>query len=209
MRGVREMKRTIVVLMIVFGIIGIMHYTAPIQPKYEPVKAPQVVQEKAKPKPQKKKVVKKPVSKPVIKPTPQPKTTPKPVSGTGIIRLVNQVRVKHGLPSLIESSSLNRSATLSAQGQASTGTCCSHGNWTQWFSKAGANYSYKGENIAACQVSDQQVVNAWVNSPPHLENILSRQFRYAGVGKVSGNFKGQFSSGRVMKCIYYSNHFGW
>lgn len=204
------MKRAIASLLIALGVLGAMYFTSTPQLKYEPTKRSEVARETSKPKPREKKAeARKPAERPRQVAKPVPRAAPKPVAiNSNIIRLVNQVRAKHGLSPLIEASDLNRSATLSAQGQANTGTCCNHGDWTKWFTQAGANYSYKAENIAACQVSDQQVVDAWVGSPPHLENILNSTYKYAGVGKVTGDFKGEFSGGKTVKCIYYANHFG-
>lgn len=200
--------RAIAVLLITIGLFGAIHFTSQPLPKHEPSQIQTPQKEKPKPKKIKPKVQKK-VAQPTKPTTQPPQSTPqKSATGKGIVRLINQVRVKHGLPSLIEASNLNLSATLSARGQAKTGTCCDHGNWQQWFTQARANYTYRGENIAACQKSDQEVVNAWVSSPPHLENILSANFKYTGVGKIVSNFKGSFSNGKIIKCIYYTNHFG-
>lgn len=48
------------------------------------------------------------------------------------------------------------------------------------------NISYRavGENIAAGQATPEDVVEAWMNSPGHRENILSKDFRKLGVGYV-------------------------
>jgi uncharacterized protein YkwD len=39
-----------------------------------------------------------------------------------------------------------------------------------------------GENIAMGQESPASVVDAWMHSPPHRQNILSAEFRTIGVG---------------------------
>ena len=46
------------------------------------------------------------------------------------------------------------------------------------------NISYKaaGENIAKGQTSPAQVVNSWMNSQGHRENILSTKFTDIGIG---------------------------
>ena len=48
------------------------------------------------------------------------------------------------------------------------------------------NYSAAGENIAAGQTSAAQVVNSWMNSPGHRENMLKADFDYIGVGYCTG-----------------------
>ena len=50
------------------------------------------------------------------------------------------------------------------------------------YKEQGIQYHYCGENIAAGQTSPENVVNAWMNSPPHRENILSDKFTYLAVG---------------------------
>lgn len=125
---------------------------------------------------------------------------------SNILRLINQVRTKHAIAPLQESSTLVDSASRSVANMIRHRSCCDHGDWQQWF--VGTGYSWYGENIAACQVTDQEVVDAWVSSPPHLKNILDPDFTYGGVYKALGPFKGDFSGGEQINCIYYANHFG-
>ena len=50
----------------------------------------------------------------------------------------------------------------------------------------GLNYSATGENIAAGQMTAQQVVNDWMGSTMgHREAILSPAYQYMGVGYVA------------------------
>jgi uncharacterized protein YkwD len=44
-----------------------------------------------------------------------------------------------------------------------------------------------GENIARGQTTPEQVMNDWMNSEHHRENILSKDFREIGVG-ISGTY---------------------
>ncbi len=44
------------------------------------------------------------------------------------------------------------------------------------------SYSYAGENIAKGQKTPQDVVNAWMNSQGHRENILNSKFTKIGIG---------------------------
>ena len=41
---------------------------------------------------------------------------------------------------------------------------------------------YGGENIAAGSSTPEAVVNQWMSSPGHRENILNGKYRYLGVG---------------------------
>jgi len=47
---------------------------------------------------------------------------------------------------------------------------------------AGFCHQYVGENIAAGQPTEQAVMVAWQNSPPHNDNLLEPDFAYVGMG---------------------------
>lgn len=49
------------------------------------------------------------------------------------------------------------------------------------------DYSECGENIAAGQRSPKEVVKAWMDSPPHRQNILDPDFTHTGIGHVLGS----------------------
>lgn len=55
---------------------------------------------------------------------------------------------------------------------------------------AGYKYSLFGENIAWGREMPKDVLEGWMNSPPHLENILKEEFTEIGVG-VAKNQKGE------------------
>ncbi len=48
---------------------------------------------------------------------------------------------------------------------------------------------YMGENIAAFQKSAEEVMDSWMKSPGHKENILSPEYTYIGVGCYEKNGK--------------------
>ena len=48
----------------------------------------------------------------------------------------------------------------------------------------GIDYKTIGENIAAGQSSCEMVMQQWMNSPGHRANILSKKYRYLGIGYV-------------------------
>lgn len=52
--------------------------------------------------------------------------------------------------------------------------------------EAGYKWSKIGENIAEGQVSVEEVVDTWMNSPGHRRNILDPDFQELGVGLVLG-----------------------
>lgn len=56
---------------------------------------------------------------------------------------------------------------------------------------AGYNYSFAGENLAKGFTSSQDVINAWMNSPSHKENLLSTKYKDIGFAVVEGKLKGE------------------
>jgi len=48
----------------------------------------------------------------------------------------------------------------------------------------GIRYSYAGENIAKGQRTPKAVMNGWMDSPGHKENILNSNYKEIGVGFV-------------------------
>lgn len=50
------------------------------------------------------------------------------------------------------------------------------------FDEQKLSYGYKGENIAAGQTTPSQVMNDWLNSQGHRENILYPNFTHMGLG---------------------------
>ena len=58
---------------------------------------------------------------------------------------------------------------------------------TSGVNAAGYRYATFGENLFAGtwgRVTPREVVNAWLNSPPHRANILSSRFRHVGAAPV-------------------------
>jgi uncharacterized protein YkwD len=96
--------------------------------------------------------------------------------------LINRERAVRGLPALHASRRLNRSA----QGWTNAmvgGDFFSHGaNFAGRISAVGFNWSSAGENIAAGYATPRAVVNGWMASTGHCENILNPRFREVGTG---------------------------
>src|SRR3989338_1224480 len=60
-----------------------------------------------------------------------------------------------------------------------------------WFTLAGYNFIYAGENLAV-HFDDSVAVNiAWMNSPKHRENILNGRFTEIGVATARGVYQGR------------------
>ncbi len=101
-----------------------------------------------------------------------------------VFRLVNVERVKYGLPEFKKMQQLTESATVRAwECLVNYGHDRPDGqSYSTALTEQGIKFKARGENIAAGQKTPQQVVDAWMNSPGHRENILSEHFEYLGVG---------------------------
>ena len=56
---------------------------------------------------------------------------------------------------------------------------------------SGYQYEYAGENLAKNFLFSQGVVDAWMNSPTHKENILRKDYTEVGYGVVNGVLNGE------------------
>jgi hypothetical protein len=60
-----------------------------------------------------------------------------------------------------------------------------------WFKSNGYSYRYAGENLAIDFLGSSDVVNAWMNSLGHRQNILNDKYQEIGVAVVQGMIDGQ------------------
>ncbi len=101
-----------------------------------------------------------------------------------VAELVNMYRQQNGLGKLTLDAKLSQVAQIRA---VETVTLFSHTrpNGKDCFSvldENGVSYSGAGENIAMGQPTPESVVDAWMNSQGHRENILNPNFTKIGVG---------------------------
>ncbi|MDP4172143.1 MAG: CAP domain-containing protein [Bacillota bacterium] len=133
-------------------------------------------------------------SQPSQTPTAQPsaqKTYSAPTQGISqfaqqVIDLTNVQRKQNGLPALKADTQLSGVAQKKAvemqQKNYFSHTSPTYGSPFDMMRDFGVTYSSAGENIAMGQRTPQEVVNAWMNSPGHRANILSKSFTNIGVG---------------------------
>ena len=110
-----------------------------------------------------------------------------------VVDLTNQERAKQGLPALkvdLELSKVAREKSLDMQkNNYFSHTSPTYGSPFDMMKQFGISYKTAGENIAKGQRTPQEVVNAWMNSSGHRQNILSSNFTHIGVGYVAeGNY---------------------
>ena len=106
-----------------------------------------------------------------------------------VIRLVNEIRVEHGLQALTANWELSRVARYKSQDMVDhryfSHTSPTYGTPFQMIKAFGLSYRTAGENIAYGQSTPQAVVNAWMNSSGHRANILNSSYTQIGVGYVA------------------------
>ncbi|WP_372011175.1 CAP domain-containing protein [Paenibacillus chitinolyticus] len=144
--------------------------------------------------------------KPTTKPsapvaTPAPKPTEKPASSQSefadqVVTLVNQERSKAGLKPLASDSALAAMALDKAKDMYTNNyfdhNSPTYGSPFDMMKSYGISYTYAGENIAKGQRTPQEVMNSWMNSQGHRENILSPNFTKIGVAYYNGEWVQEF-----------------
>ena len=106
-----------------------------------------------------------------------------------VIELVNSYRAEHGISPV----KYDAAATCAAQTRArEIVSVFSHTrpDGKRCFTaldECGANYQGAGENIAMGQTTAKEVMNDWMNSAGHRENILNENFTKIGVGVYQGD----------------------
>jgi len=107
-----------------------------------------------------------------------------------LVNFVNQGREQAGLSSLRVNERLNQAAYLKAEDMLKNGYFY-HVSPTgvtpwYWFSEAGYNYKYAGENLAIGFVDSKEVYSAWYNSISHRDNILNPNYTEIGTAVLGG-----------------------
>ena len=116
------------------------------------------------------------------------------ISPEEVVRLTNQKRTEAGLAPLTYNQTLAGAAYTKGRDMidrdywahvAPDGTQ----PW-KFFSDFGYRYRYAGENLARDFSSASSVVDAWMNSPTHRENILNPKYKEIGIGVTEGDLAG-------------------
>jgi len=123
-----------------------------------------------------------------------------------VIKLVNQQRAYAGLPPLTAHWELSRVARYKSADMANKGyfshTSPTYGTPFQMMENFGLRFTAAGENIAYGQRTPQEVMNDWMNSPGHRNNILSRSYTHIGVGLAKNSNGVCYWTQMFMKPLY-------
>ena len=116
------------------------------------------------------------------------------ITTSRVVQLTNDERKKIGASTLTVNSKLTQAAQQKGQDMLANQYFAhiSPSGVTPWFwmKKSGYSYSVAGENLAIDFVDAEDVVTAWLNSPTHKANMLSKDYTETGVAVVSGSFQG-------------------
>lgn len=117
------------------------------------------------------------------------------ISPEEIIRLTNEKRQSQGLSPVILNSQLSAAAAQKAADM------FARNYWAHvspigtqpWYfiTQAGYSYRYAGENLARDFSDSKSVVEAWIASPSHRENLLNGHYQDIGVAVVDGTLEGR------------------
>lgn len=116
-------------------------------------------------------------------------TSPRP-GEYAIVRAMNAVRVRNGVPALRVGRALTRAARAHSVDMARRGYF-DHGAFVQRLRSFGVRAPYVGENLAygTKPLTPGAIVQMWITSPPHRQNLLDRSFRRIGIGVAGGSTK--------------------
>lgn len=109
--------------------------------------------------------------------------------------LTNSQREKNGLSDLSYNDQLSQAAQKKAQDMFANNYWAHYGpkGETPWdfILASGYQYEYAGENLAKNFLFSQAVVDAWMASPTHRENILRSNYTQVGFAVVNGVLNGE------------------
>lgn len=114
---------------------------------------------------------------------------------SSVIQKTNELRVQKGLLPLEKNAKLAKAAEAKAEDmyekqyfahQSPTGAT----PW-DWMDQNHYNFAYAGENLAINFQDTQKLIDAWLASPAHKDNLLNSRFREIGVSVKTIKFEGK------------------
>jgi uncharacterized protein YkwD len=111
-------------------------------------------------------------------------------SNDTVFELINKERTNYNLQPLSKNFSLQESANSKALDMANN-NYFSHispygKKWSQFINDQKYDYSIAGENLAKDYSNPKTMIEAWMNSPSHRENILNNQVTETGISVYNG-----------------------
>lgn len=113
---------------------------------------------------------------------------------SNIITLSNKERGENGLSPVTENEYLSQAAYAKLSDMFEKNywdhTGPNHETAWQFISASGYRYSLAGENLARGFNRSNEVVEAWMESPSHRDNVLNGRFKEIGIAVGSGKLRG-------------------
>lgn len=111
-----------------------------------------------------------------------------------VVEMTNEERDIEHLGTLTRSAVLDKAAQLKAEDMAKRGYFAHYAPdgtspW-HWFNEVSYSYMHAGENLAVHFSDSDEVVEAWMDSPTHRENIMNGKYTEIGVGTARGEYQG-------------------
>lgn len=117
------------------------------------------------------------------------------ISTSKLLELTNNERIKTNLNTLVLNQRLSDAAEKKAKDMFVKNYWSHFGpnGETPWdfILGSGYQYEYAGENLAKNFLFSQGVVDAWMNSPTHRENLLRKDYTEVGYAVVNGVLNGE------------------
>lgn len=112
-----------------------------------------------------------------------------------LYELTNEERAKNNTPALTYNEDLEEAAKLKAENMFKENYWAHYGPagetpW-QFILESGYQYEYAGENLAKNFLFSDGIVEAWMNSPTHKENLLRNDYTEVGFAVVNGVLNGE------------------
>lgn len=147
--------------------------------------------------------------------TPASKASTQAIDGA-VVCLVNLQRSQHGLPALHEQSQLDASAQSWTDHMVSSGDFTHGTDFAARIAASGYAFQSAGEDIASGYRTPLGVVNAWMASTGHCQNILAPIFNDIGAGAdphpvagvASGGATWTLDFGLALLALAPSNNWG-
>lgn len=121
-----------------------------------------------------------------LPPSDGPEVTINPES---VVQLSNEERRARRLPALTVSERLTEAARAKAEDMMRH-QYFKHALWESFIRRSGYRYCLAGENLGLAHTTSAEVVQAWMESPSHRDNLLKGTYREIGVAVVRGTYKG-------------------
>lgn len=114
------------------------------------------------------------------------------ISVPDLLKYTNQKRVENHVGTLVlndklSSAALRKSENMFAEQYWAHTSPKGEDPWG-FITSSGYNYLYAGENLARDFADSAGVVNAWMNSPSHRENLVNNRYRDVGFAVVNGKY---------------------